>query len=249
MRKFTIWLTCLFFLMSIGVANAQTKVITGTVTSAEDGLPIPGVTIVVPGTSVGTTTDLDGKYTLSVRDDHKTLRFQFVGMLAKDIAIGSSNVINVILEPDVVLMDEVVVTALGITREKKTLGYAIDEVTGDDLMHTRPANVMSALSGKLAGVQIVTASGAVGASARINIRGNSSLRGSNQPLFVVDGIPIDNSSTAVRSNDADYGNAAAEIDPANIESMTVLKGASAAAIYGSRALNGVIIITTKKECH
>jgi len=246
MRKFTIWLTCLFFLMSIGVANAQTKVITGTVTSAEDGLPIPGVTVIVPGTTIGITTDIDGKYTLTLNAEYTTLRFQFVGMLTKDVAIGTSTVVNVVMDPDVKLMDEVVVTALGISREKKTLGYSIDEVSGDDLMHTRPTNVISALSGKMAGVQIVTASGAVGASARINIRGNSSMRTDNQPLFVVDGTPMNNSSTAVGSGNADYGNGAMDIDPNNVESMTVLKGAAAAAIYGSRALNGVIIITTKK---
>jgi len=248
MRKFTLMLTFLLF-VGMNWANAQTRTIHGTVVSSEDGQGIPGVTVAVKGTTVGTITDLDGKYSLEVKPEYKTLQFSYVGMKTVDIALSSQNEINVTMEPDVMQMDEVVVTALGVSRQKKTLGYAVQDVSGDQLTQAKTDNVLNALSGRVAGVQITSGSGAIGASTRINIRGNSSLRSDNQPLFVVDGVPIsnfDSGNGGMQWGGADFGNAISDINPENIESMTVLKGASAAALYGSRALNGVILITTKK---
>jgi len=248
MRKITFLLTFLLF-VGINWANAQTRTIHGTVTDSEDGQGIPGVTITVKGTTVGTITDLDGNYSLEVKPEYETLQFSYVGMKTVDIPLSGQNEINVTLEPDVMQMDEVVVTALGVSREKKTLGYAVQDVSGKDLNQAKTDNVLNALSGRVAGVQVTNASGAVGASTRITIRGNSSLRSDNQPLFVVDGVPISNYSNGggdMQWGGADYGSAIMDINPEDIESMTVLKGASAAALYGSRALNGVILITTKK---
>ncbi|MCP4551548.1 MAG: SusC/RagA family TonB-linked outer membrane protein [Bacteroidetes bacterium] len=248
MRRFTIWLTCLFFLISIGVANAQTSVVTGTVTGSEDGLPIPGVTIVVPGTTDGTTTDLDGKYTLSVKDEYTTLRFQFVGMITQELPIGSATTINVALDPDILLMDEVVVTALGVSREKKSLGYASQTVSEAEIVAVNNVNVMSSLSGKVAGLTIAGQNFA--GSRNILIRGASSFSGNNQPLFVVDGIPIRNDNYNTMSTQGggggyDYGSMSDDINPNDIESIDVLKGSAASSLYGSRGQNGVIMITTK----
>lgn len=243
MRKFTILLALMAFL-GVNAAIAQ-RTITGTVTSAEDGQAIPGVQVVVKGTTIGTTTDLDGNYNLTVNEQAETLVFKFVGMATKEVTIGDQEVINVTLEPDVMDIEGVVVTALGISRDKKTLGYSVQDVSGEELNQTNESNIVSSLSGKVAGVQITNASGAVGSSSRITIRGNSSF-GDNQPLFVVDGTPISNASTEVSQYGAvDFGNAAMDIDPDNIESVSVLKGANAAALYGSRAANGVVLITTK----
>ena len=250
MRKFTIFLAFLLF-CGMQVANAQ-KTIKGTVTSSEDGNAIPGVAVLVKGTTIGTTTDLDGKYSLEVPEDAKVLVYQYVGMGTVEMAIGTKTVINVVLKPTATSIEGVVVTALGISREKKALSYSVQDVKGDELAKVKPLNIVNALSGKIAGVQITSASGAVGASSRITIRGNSSF-GDNQPLFVVDGTPISNYASAVSQygdseydGGQDFGNAAMDIDPANIESVSVLKGANAAALYGSRAANGVILITTKK---
>jgi len=244
MRKFTIMLALMSFI-GLQAVLAQ-KTITGTVTGAADGGAIPGASVVVQGTTNGTTTDLDGNYKLTVADNAKALEFSFVGMIKKVIPIGASNVINVVLESEVMDIEGVVVTALGISREKKTLGYAVQDVKGDELSRTNEGNIVNTLSGKVAGVQVTNSSGAVGSSSRITIRGNSSF-GNNQPLFVVDGTPISNSSSSVSQwGGTDFGNAAADIDPENIESVSILKGANAAALYGSRAANGVVLITTKK---
>ncbi len=244
MRKFTLLLALMFFI-GMQVALAQTRTITGTVTNAEDGSTIPGVSVVVKGTTYGTTTDLDGKYSLNVPADAKTLVFSFVGMSTIEKAIEGS-VIDAVLEPEAQAIEGVVVTALGISREKKALGYAVQDVKGDELAETRPANVVNAMQGKVAGVQITNASGAVGSSSRIVIRGNNSF-GNNQPLFVVDGVPvINNESDVSQWGGTDFGNSAMDIDPDNIESVSVLKGANATALYGSRGANGVILITTKK---
>jgi len=255
MRKFTLFLAFMFFI-GMQFLQAQDREITGTITSSDDGQPIPGVQIVVKGTTIGTVTDLDGKYILSVPSDAQILVFKFVGMIPQEIVIGDQKVIDVVLEPDILDLEGVVVTALGISREKKALGFSVQDVKGDELAEARENNLINALQGKVSGVQITNSSGGIGSSSRIIIRGNSSF-GNNQPLFVVDGVPILNSSTEVSQwgNDRDYGNAsvgqdfgnaAMDIDPDNIESVSVLKGANAAALYGSRAANGVILITTKK---
>ena len=250
MRKFTIWLTCLLLFASMGVANAQNKVISGTVTGADDGQPIPGVTVMVTGTTIGVTTDLDGKYTLSVPVDARTLSFSFVGMVKQEIEISNQTVINVVLETASTALNEVVVTALGISREKKALGYAVQTVGGEAVTEVRESNFVKSLSGKVAGVAIKSPN-TMGGSANVVIRGSASITQNNQALFVIDGVPISNANTNSSSQTRggggyDYGNAASDINPDDIESISILKGAAATALYGSRAANGVIEIKTKR---
>ena len=244
MRKFTVLLALLIFI-GMQAVNAQRE-ISGTVTSAGDGQPVPGATVVVKNTTIGTTTNVDGFFQLSVPEDTRVIVFSYVGMVSQEVELGASNVINSIMESDIMDIEGVVVTALGITREKKALGYSVQDIRGDDLEAAKENNIINSLTGKVAGVQVTSASGAIGASSRIVIRGNSSF-GNNQPLFVVDGVPITNYSSDVSQwGGQDFGNAAMDLDPANIETVSVLKGANAAALYGSRAANGVVLITTKK---
>ncbi|WP_319502028.1 SusC/RagA family TonB-linked outer membrane protein [uncultured Draconibacterium sp.] len=238
-------------LLGVTVVNAQTKIVTGTVTSSEDNLPIPGVSVSVAGTTLGTVTDIDGVFNLKIPQDGKALIASFVGMKTQTVDLGEGSDYTIVLQPDLVGIDEVVVTALGISREKKSLGYSAQQLTGDEVAGVKDANLVNSLSGKVAGVQVTGSSGTVGSSSRIVIRGVNSISGNNQPLFIVDGTPIDNSNfnstnTQVGGGGTDWGNTAADINPEDIESMTVLKGANAAALYGSRAANGVILITTKK---
>ncbi|HBX89227.1 MAG TPA: SusC/RagA family TonB-linked outer membrane protein [Marinilabiliaceae bacterium] len=233
---------------SLGNVLAQTRTITGTVTGSDDGQPIPGASVFVKGTTMGTITQIDGDYSLSVPQDAAVLVFSFVGMESQEQEIAGRTVINVVLNSSAIAMDEVIVTALGIKRERKALGYSVQDVSGEDLNRAGNTNVSTALQGKVAGVDIKPSSGMPGASSQITIRGARSFTGNNQPLYVVDGMPI--SSTADYSTDdsvtgSDLSNRAVDINPADIESITVLKGQSAAALYGIRASNGVIIITTK----
>lgn len=235
---------CLF--TSIGLW-AQTINVTGKITDA-NGLEIFGVSIAEQGTTNGTISEPDGSYSLMV-EQGSTLIFSFVGY--EEQKATAQNHLNIQLVEAALDIDEVIVTALGIKRENKSLGYSVQQNDGQDLTEARDGNIVNSLSGKVAGVNITqSATGAAGSS-RIVIRGESSLSGNNQPLFVVDGIPIRN-ATDGRSNSGisdnmstDFGNGAAEINPEDIESLTVLKGAAAAALYGSRAGNGVILITTK----
>lgn len=249
MKKLTILLAFLLF-TGMQVAFAQ-RVITGTITSAEDGSTLPGVSVIVKGTSSGAISDMSGKYRIEVPDGEVTLVFSFVGMKTKEVITEKSTEIDVVMEPGDIGLEEVVVTALGISREKKALGYSVQEVSGEDISDVRDNNFINSLSGKVAGVQITSSSGNMGGSSRILLRGANSISGENQPLFVVDGIPIDNSnfSSVNQRRGAggyDYGNMAQDINPDDIESISILKGANAAALYGSRASNGVILITTKK---
>ncbi len=249
MRKFTIFLALMLFI-GAQVALAQ-KTITGKVTSSDDGAGIPGATILVKGTTVGAITDVDGKYSLNVPKDKNVVLVSFVGMKTQEITLGADNTLNVVLSPDVQELEGVVVTALGVTREKKALGYSVQDVKGDALQTDGNANVINQLSGRIAGVQVTAASGNMGGSSRILIRGINSISGNNQPLFVIDGTIIDNSdfnttNTARGAGGYDYGNMAQDINPDDVASISVLKGANAAALYGSRAANGVILITTKK---
>lgn len=249
MKKLTMLFLCLV-LLGVHIANAQQKTITGKVTSVEDGTTVPGVSVAVKGTTLGTITNINGEYSLNVPADATTLVFSFVGMTSKEVEIGTLSVIDVSMVPGVFNVDEVVVTALGISREKKSLGYAVQEVGGDDVNQAKGGNFVNQLSGRVAGVQIKNNNN-MGGSSNVIIRGSSSLTGNNQALFVVDGIPVDNSNTNNTGqlsgrNGYDYGNAAADINPADIESISVLKGAAATALYGSRAANGVILVTTKK---
>jgi TonB-linked SusC/RagA family outer membrane protein len=228
---------------------AQTRQVTGKVTSSEDGSALPGVSVSLKGTSRGTTTGADGSYKISVGDG-AVLVYSFVGYKQQTISVASQSAINVVLASDASELNEVVVTALGLTRTKNSLPYAAQQVKGDELTRVRSGNAFQALSGKVAGLQI-TQGNAVGGSTNVVIRGNKSLTGNNQALFVVDGVPIDNSNKNTSNQVTgrggyDYGNAASDINPDDIESMTVLKGAAATALYGSRASNGVIMIQTKK---
>lgn len=228
---------------------AQSKTVTGKVTSGSDGQPLPGVTVLVKGTTQGVSTDFDGNYSIEVKEN-AVLQFSYVGFAAQEVRVGERVKINVVLKEDAQALDEVVVTALGIKREKKSLGYAIQEVKGADLVETREANLANTITGKVAGLQVVRSSNGPASSSKIVLRGNNSLTGDNQPLIVVDGIPINNFTGAVENTywnpSADMGNGLGDLNPEDIESMSVLKGASAAALYGSRAGNGVILITTKK---
>lgn len=239
------------FLLLVGtqIVTAQSKQISGTVTSADDGLGMPGVSVVIKGTTIGASTDIDGKYSLEASASD-VLVFSFVGMVSKEVTVGSQTVINVVLETESIGMDEVVVTALGVTREKKSLGYAVTEVGGESISEGKESNIINSLSGKVAGVNIRQAN-TMGGSANILIRGTTSLMGNNQALFVVDGVPMDNSNTNTANQSSgrggyDYGNAASDINPDDVESVSILKGAAASALYGSRAANGVVLITTKK---
>ncbi len=254
MKKIALFLSILFF-MGILMANAQTKTITGTVTSAEDGSPIPGVSVLVQGTTLGTVTNVDGNYSLKIPHDAKNLVFSFVGMISQEVAIDGKTKINVKMKSQSIGVEEVVVTALGIKKETKALGYATSSVSSDDLMRSGEQNAIQALSAKASGVQTIGSSGSPGASTKIVIRGNSSFTGENQPLIVVDGVPIDNSTVQTNAGDNPYNknlegvdasNRAFDINPSDIESVTVLKGPAAAALYGVRAANGAIIYTTKK---
>jgi TonB-linked SusC/RagA family outer membrane protein len=249
MRKFTILLALMLFI-GLQVAQAQ-RTISGTVTGYDDGLGIPGVTVLVKGTTIGTVTDVDGKYTLSVPKDKNVLQVSFVGMKTIEVTLGTDDVVNVVLRTEVQELEGVVVTALGVTREKKALGYSVQDIKGDALQTDGNANVINQLSGRIAGVQVTSASGNMGGSSRVLIRGINSISGNNQPLYVIDGTIIDNSDfntvdAARGAGGYDYGNMAQDINPDDVASISVLKGANAAALYGSRAANGVILITTKK---
>ena len=228
------------------IATAQTTQVTGTVISMEDNMPVIGASVVVKGTTTGTVTDMDGNFTLEVPSDAHFIQISYVGMEPQELRI-KQNMGTIRMASDSQNLDEVVVTAMGLTREKKSLAYAIQEVGSDELTKAGQISVTGALSGKVAGVQINQFGGSVGSSARISVRGNSSLQSDQQPLIVVDGVPISNDTQRSGDNTykgVDYGSGLNDINPEDIESMTVLKGGSAA-LYGMRAGNGVILITTK----
>ena len=237
-------------LLWVGELKAQERVISGTVTSLEDGQPIIGATLLVQGSSnqsQGTVTDVEGKYSIKVAGPEATLVVSSIGYESQTIPVGNRSVLDIQLRSDVSELSEVVVTAFGIEREKKALGYSVQEVNTEALTTAREANVVNSLKGKVAGVHINPTSGGPGGSSYVVIRGNSSLTGNNQPLYVVDGIPIDNQTLdAANSFDGyDYGDGIGNINPDNIENISVLKGPGAAAMYGARGANGVILITTK----
>ncbi len=228
-------------------AMAQSS-LTGKVTD-EDGNALVGAALLVKGTTVGAFTDADGKYSLTVPAGNNELLVSYVGYQTQTVTIGGRSLIDVALVAEDIRLEEMVVTALGISREEKSLGYAAQTVDAESVSKSKDVNFVSSLSGKVAGVNINN-SGTMGGSANIVIRGYTSLTGNNQPLFVVDGIPISNNNSNTSDQRTgrggyDYGNAAMDINPEDIESVTVLKGAAATALYGSRAANGVIIIKTK----
>lgn len=237
----------LLLVLVVQFTFAQQKTITGTV-SDSFGMPIPGVNLIVKGTTNGTLTDFDGHYTIEVNLG-EVLTASFVGYETKEKTIGESNTLNFsLLEGN--LLNEVVVTAMGIKRDEKSLGYAVTKISGESLSAVKPTSVASGLSGRVAGVNITTSSN-LGGSTNVIIRGGSSITGNNQALYVVDGIPISNASvngseTTRGGGGYDFGNMSSDINPDDIASISILKGASATALYGSRGSNGVILITTKK---
>ena len=248
-RKFSKYLSMMLaFMLFAGIVYGQNVTVRGKVTSSEDGSTIPGVSVVEKGTSNGVTTGAEGDYSIIV-PGNATLVFQFLGMATQEIVVNGRTSIDVVLDVDVLAMDEVVVTALGITKEKKALGYAVTEVTSEDISVVKDHNPANSLAGKVAGVVITQGTGGPGGGSRVIIRGNNSITGNNQPLIVVDGIPIDdsgsNSGGSVYSSSV-TGGGITDINPDDIESISVLKGPNAAALYGSRAGNGVLLITTKK---
>ena len=245
MRKFALLLTCVF-IFGLHVVFAQSRTITGTVTDADDGSSLPGVSVVVKGTSVGTVTDAFGKFSLSTPTDAKVLVFTFVGMQPMEVAITSVSEYSVSLEKADISVDEVVVTAMGLTRQKKAIGYSATSVSSEEIANSKTINPMAALSGKVAGMDIA-ASQTPGGTQNVAIRGYSSF-GNNQPLYVVDGIVITNSQNRTGTglnSQSDFGSGINALNPNDIESITVLKGSAASVRYGSRAAQGVIVITTK----
>ncbi len=234
------------FLFSLH-AKGQELTVTGTVTSFDDGAPLPGVNVLVEGTSTGTMTNFDGEFSVDVPSGNSTLVISFVGYETQEIPVNGRSAINVQMSEDIGALEEVVVTAFGIERQKKALGYSVQEIDSEELTEAREVNVVNSLKGKVAGIHVNSTSGGPGGSSSVIIRGNSSLTGTNQPLYVVDGIPIDNQTLDAANlfNGFDYGDGIGNINPDNIASMSVLKGPSAAAMYGARGANGVILITTK----
>ena len=247
MKKRISGLVLLMLLLVVQTGFGQELTISGIVTD-DSGLPTPGVNILIKGTTTGVATDFDGKYTIKASKG-QVLSFSFLGMQTQDITVSTSN-INVKLLSDAHELDDVVVTALGIKRDKKQLGYATQEIKGDDLNKVNSGNIANSISGKASGVQIKRNNN-IGGSTNVIVRGPSSLTGNNQALWVIDGMPLDNSNSnstgqLAGSGGYDYGNTASDINPEDIESMNILKGSAATALYGSRAANGAIIITTKK---
>ena len=248
--KKNLLVTIVLLIALLGSLMAQSRTITGTVTSAEDGESLPGVNVVVVDLTIGTITGVNGEYSIDVPSDAQSLEFSYVGFESQTTAIGNQTVINVQLVMSRVALDEVVVTSLGIKREKKALGFAAQELGDEELSAARELSITRYLTGKVAGVQVTNTAAGTGGSSNVTIRGNSSISGSNQPLYVVDGIPIinqpkDGSGSGGMWGDNDYGDGISDINPEDIESVNVLKGPNASALYGSRGANGVIVITTK----
>ena len=244
MKKYTYFLCAC--LLAATPLTAQ-KTVSGGVTDAESGDPLPGVNVVIEGTTTGTITDVDGNYSIEVENERAMLVFSFIGFDTQTQAVNGRSVIDVILAEGTQSLGEVVITAFGIAQDEKALGNAVQSVEGSELVRAREPNIVQALSGKVAGVQVTAQGGSAGAGSSILIRGNSSVSRNNQPLFVIDGIPVNNSfrSSTGTSTGVDPANRAIDINSADIESMTVLKGPAATALYGIQGANGVVVITTK----
>lgn len=256
MKKINLVFITIFSMLFSLQVSAQEKSITGTVTTASDGIPLPGVSVIVEGTNRGTITDFDGLFSIDASPGEQ-LKVSFLGMKDVSVTVGDTNSINVALEEDSQALDEVIVTALGIKKEKKALTYSAQKVGGDELTRVKQTNPVNSLSGKSAGISITRSSSGVGGASKVVLRGNSSTT-NNDPLYVIDGVPMQNSGNGSngeapgtnvfgsQTGNRDGGDAMSMINPDDIESMSVLKGASAAALYGSQGANGVILITTKK---
>lgn len=240
MKKLCVFIVCLV-LLGANLVQGQTVRITGTVTSKDDGMPIPGVSVLVKGTTNGVATNIDGKYELNIAPNEKTIVFSFVGFKTQEVEVGGRAIIDVVLESESIQVDELVVVAYGtVKREAKT--GSVSAVKGDGISETPVTSVDKMLTGKMAGVQVTAASGQPGANSQIRIRGTSSINAGSDPLWVVDGIPVMAGDQSYFTNS---GNAMAAVNPNDIESITVLKDAAATSVYGSRAANGVILVTTK----
>jgi TonB-linked SusC/RagA family outer membrane protein len=246
-----LYLFCtLLFTFSSNALQAQTRQIRGKITSAADSSVLPGVTIAVKGKVIGTASGADGTFSLNIPPDARALLFSFIGMRTKEVEISTTDYYEVVMQADAMKLNEVVVTALGVSREKKSLGYAVSEVSGEDVVRSGEPNIIEGLAGKASGVQVIGSGGTPGASSRILLRGPQTIEGETQPLIVIDGIPVNNDTKDLFSGDPEGGvnnsNRALDINPEDIESVTILKGPAAAALYGSRAGAGVIMYTTKK---
>ncbi len=242
-------LSMVFMIAFVGQLMAQ-KTVTGSVTGEDDGTPVPGVNVIVKGTSVGTVTDIDGKYQVGVPDDGGILVFSFIGLATEEVEIGNQSIIDMVMTADIRQLTEIVVTAVGTTRNARSVTYANQTVKSDEILSSPQKNTLEALRGKVAGVKLTTNGGSVGASTRIVLRSEASLTGNNNALIVIDGVPVDNANSIGGEDEGeggytDYGNAFSDLDPQNVESVTILKGPSATSLYGSRGASGVILITTK----
>lgn len=243
-------LLSLVFCLAFSISNpvmAQAFEVTGQVVDAETAEPIPGVNIIEVGTQTGTVTDPDGEFSLTVSGSDVQLRFTYVGYEPQVVNLNGRENITVDLQQSTATLDDLVVTAFGMERERKALGYSVSEVDGADLAQAREVNLGNSLQGRVAGVNVNNIGTGVGGSSRVVIRGNVSLSGNNEPLYVIDGIPMDNSQLGSASmwGGSDWGDGLTSLNPDDIENISVLKGASAAALWGSRASNGVVMITTK----
>lgn len=247
-------LLALLLALCVHLGYAQSRTVSGVIKSA-DGETLPGVAVLEKGTNNGVSTDFDGKFTITLTSENPVLVFQAIGQETKEVAVGSESFINVQMKESSEELDEVVITALGVSKDKKALGYSVSEIGGDEVMKSGENNIIQSLSAKAPGIQVVGSGGTPGASSKILLRGNATFTGQNQPLIVIDGVPVDNSTT--QSSPRDYpfnanlqgvnnSNRAVDINPEDIESVTVLKGPAAAALYGARAGNGVIMYTTKR---
>lgn len=239
----------LFSLFFTGSLFAQERTISGTVTSGEDGSPIPGVNVIIKGTTSGTATDLDGKYTLKVPGAESSLVFSYIGFVTEEVQVGNQTVIDITLAPDITQLGEVIVTSLGIEKNKREITYAAQKVDTKELSEAREVNVVNSLAGKVAGLDLTKSNSGVGSASRVVLRGNRSISGNNQPLYIVDGVPISNNSLGTPSSEnggVQRGDGIGNVNPDDIASVTVLKGPNATALYGSRAANGAIVITTKQ---
>jgi TonB-linked SusC/RagA family outer membrane protein len=246
--KFTVMVMA-FLLAFVSTGWSQTHEVSGQVADATTGEALIGVNVMVEGTSIGTSTNTEGEYTLGGIAEDATLLISYIGYESQSVAIEGRSRIDVRLQASAELMDELVVTALGISRERRSLGYSVGQVSGDDLATVSQENIISGLGGRVAGVQMNQTSG-VGSSVSLVIRGMTSLTSDNQPLFVIDGVPVTSGLNNVTQfgdgNEVDYGNAVTDLNPNDVEDITILKGPSAAALYGSRAANGVVLVTTRK---
>jgi len=238
----------LFIALLVQVSFAQEKTISGTV--SDDSGALPGVSVVVEGTSKGVETDFDGKYSIKANQGD-VLTFSYLGYATSKETVGTGNTINVTLQEGSEMLEEITI-GLGISKAEKAIGYAVQKVSGENINKAKEPNLVNSLQGRVAGVQIQGSPSTMGGASRITIRGSNSFLGNNQPLFIVDGVPISNAEYSSSGQqrgfgggEYDYGNAASDIDPSNVESMSVLKGAAATAVYGSRGANGVNLITTK----